>query len=149
MEFKGFEEKAETPELGGIFGNLILILKPDLGMDRKKRATKYSELKYDSETKKNILVYNVAELQKDYLPFLADHIVGWRNMTKDGKEEKFTENWRNHFFFNLKDEKTGHELELPKPKKHPDDKDETETRTATLEEYTNWFISKIENFTKN
>jgi hypothetical protein len=149
MEFKGFEEKAETPELGGYFGDLVLIIKPNLAAEKRKRNQKYIKTTYDRDTKKEVMFYDLPEMNKDFLPLLADHIIGWRNLTENGEEIKFTESLRNHFFFNLKDEKTVHELELQKPKEKPEDKDETEIRIATLEEYVNHFMNRIENFTKN
>lgn len=152
MEFKGFEEKVKTPELGGVFEDLILIVKPNLMVERNKRNQKYLKSKYDPDSKKEVVYYDLISMNRDFITVIVDHIVGWENMCRDGKEEKFTEALRNHFFINLKNEKTGHELELPVPeskRKDKKDTEETEVRIATLEEYTNKFINDIENFKKN
>lgn len=144
MEFKGFEEKAETPEIGGFFDNLILICKPNLQIEQFKRREKYIKSKWSEVDKRELAVIDEAKIAKDALTIIADHIMGWKNLTRDNAELPFNQVNRNHFFFNLRDKLTGHKLELPKI-----DGDGKEERTATLEEYIRWFIGEMDNFLKN
>jgi hypothetical protein len=150
MEFKGFEEKKKTPKLGGYFGDLILWIKPNLAIEKQKRFKQYAKSRFNPETRKEDLFFDTVKAADSYLQLVADHIVGWENLTNEGKPTPFSENMRNHFFINLQDQKTGHELELRKIAKEGEpETDETEKRIATLSEYVNWFMNEIENYTKN
>ena len=132
-------ESAWTPELGGKFGDMRLLVKADLPVTRRKRSTQYMKVSPDAS---NGLVMDVAHFVRDYDETVLNLIVGWENVGDgEGNPLSFSQE-AVKMLINYADEETGHEIKAGTP-------EEPKTRPALLFEYVYRFAGDTRNFLKN
>lgn len=136
IQLKETLESAWTPELGGKFGDMKLLVKADLPVTRRKRSTQY--MKNDVLGVK----MDAAQFVRDYDDTVLDLIVGWENVGDgEGKPLPFSPEAAKRLI-NFADEETGHEIEVGTP-------EEPKKRPALLFEYVYRFAGDTRNFLKN
>jgi hypothetical protein len=136
------QESAETPELGGEFGDLILIIKPYLSAEQKQEARKYWETEWDKKSHIKQPVYNSLAYIENLDNILSSLIIGWKNCEQEFNEENKS------LLLRLADELTSQDIEEDEKDKDGELTGEKKIRKARLGEYVMKFASDSTNFKK-
>lgn len=130
-------DKALTPEIGGMFGDLKLWIKPSLKEEQKRKILNYSDNVFDPKTHTKEIVFDQMKFFEKLEDETLSLIVGWENVQDEYSEEN------KRTLINLADELTDQDIEVK------DEEGKSITRKARLFEYIVNFASNIQNFRKN
>lgn len=90
MILKEFSQTAETPELGGDFGDMILIINSYLSSEQKKRGKKYAKVFLDKEKGEEKVYIDKLGMLSSFEDHILSLISGWKNITdKNGNSIEF------------------------------------------------------------
>jgi len=148
MKATELSQETATPELGGkYFGDLKLILKPNLSVEQKKRSRDYMKFGFDKESHKKYGYFDIEEFHKESEVFLKGLIVGWENFVdKEDKPIPFTDKARAKYLDNFLEQET--KFEKPFIPENPGDlpDPDREIEFYSLREYILEFTMDMENF---
>lgn len=122
FNLKKYEEQALTPELGGAFGDMKLLIRMTTPEVRSERFRKYAKQNGDK------LEYDLVSIASDSALLSVSLIVGWENV-----DDPFSFDLRDKYIPLMLDDLTGHTLE-------------GKEKPATLSEYVIAFSGDRKNF---
>lgn len=136
------EESATTPELGGEFGDMCLIIRPYLASEQKKESKKYWETSFDAKSHVKTPVYDGLKFINALDDILMSLVIGWENVEQAFSEEN------KQLLLRLADDLTGQDIEEDEKDSDGELTGNKISRKARLGEYIMKFASDSTNFKK-
>lgn len=145
MKALEFDEAAWTPELGGIFTDLKLKIKPHFQADRRKRWYSMAKMSVKGSVIQDIEMDGNQLMNPDQW---LDLIVDWKNFVsaKDNKPIPCTPGNVKKYLAPLLEENTGQPIDELTPLQNSNDKD---INRYSLSGFISEFSGNIENYEKN
>lgn len=136
------QESAETPEIGGEFGDLILICRPYLAVEQKKESKRFWTTEFNSKSHVKIPIYDGLAFINALDDILMSLVIGWKNCEQEFNEENKT------LLLRLADELTGQTIDEDEKDAEGNPTGNKIPRKAKLGEYIMSFCSKADHFKK-
>lgn len=141
MKLKKYEQSAKTPELGGDLENLVLVIRPNLPEEQRKRQNSILKFEIDKETGKPFQSLDTDEFFDKSDKLTLSQVIGWENLEDhEGNPVPFSEVERDKILPGLFGMKTGIER---------DKVEGEEPRFYVLKAYIDHFAISLENFVRD